>query len=183
MSRKSQKHFSAPIKNKCFVSGTGTDSTNTQLSSWIWAPYGGQLFEKRTTIHTGCHRKQKSAYNNYATVQPDQGNENKRRGISANLRLTLWLKRQSFLHWVWGWGQKFGVLKFRHRLPASLQPTNVLVFLHKLLVELTLASSLQHFVYFTLEHRKRLIILEEIKTMWNADLPSQRKQTPKSEKG
>ncbi len=127
--------------------------------------------------------KTKECVQQYATVQPDQGNENKRRGISANLRLTLWLKRQSFLHWVWGWGQKFGVLKFRHRLPASLQPTNVLVFLHKLLVELTLASSLQYFVYFTLEHRKRLIILEEIKTMWNADLPSQRKQTPKSEKG
>lgn len=59
----------------------------------------------------------------------------------------------------------FGVLKFRHHLPVSLQPTNVLVFLHKLLVELTLASDPQHFVYFTLEHRKRLIILEERKTM------------------
>ncbi len=75
--------------------------------------------------------KTKECVQQYATVQSDQGNENKRRGISANLRLTLWLKRQSFLHWVWGWGQKFGVLKFRHRLPASLQPTNVLVFLHK----------------------------------------------------
>ncbi len=127
--------------------------------------------------HNPCRlpSKTKECVQRYAAVQPDQGNENKRRGISAMLRLTLWLKRQSFLHWVWGWGQKFAVLKFRHCLPVSLQPTNVLVFLHKLLVELTLASSLQHFVYFTLEHCKSLIILEERKTMRNADLQSQRK--------
>lgn len=95
MSRKSQNFFSAQIKNKCFVSGTGTDSTNTQLSSWIWAPYGGQLFEKRTTIHAGCHRKQKSAYNDMPQCSLIRV-MNKTRGISAKLRLTLWLKRQSF---------------------------------------------------------------------------------------
>ncbi len=40
--------------------------------------------------------KTKECVQQFAAVQPDQGNENKRRGISANLRLTLWLKRQSF---------------------------------------------------------------------------------------
>lgn len=40
--------------------------------------------------------KTKECVQRYAAVQPDQGKENKRRGISAKLWLALWLKPQSF---------------------------------------------------------------------------------------